>query len=33
MEDGAHVHPLTDSKESYDFVGDILWVSPHVFVV
>jgi hypothetical protein len=27
MENGAQIHPLTDSKEKYDFVGDIQWVS------
>lgn len=32
MEDGAQIHPLTDSKEKYDFVGDIQWVS-HFSVV
>ncbi|KIK00974.1 hypothetical protein K443DRAFT_7224 [Laccaria amethystina LaAM-08-1] len=28
MEDGAQIHPLTDSKEKYDFVGDIQWIVP-----
>ena len=27
MEDDAQIHPLPDSKEKYDFVGDIQWVS------
>lgn len=31
MEDGAHTHPLPDSREKYDFVGDIQWVSLNVF--